>query len=147
VTGDGLHVPLAAMLSVNLPASGVFAQSLSPDFEFQLAKDTINSRRIVWNMVGLTGDLNMAQAGSRLRLKEGANAMEGVATLGAGGTIVVPNTLVTANTRIMFTIQEGAAPLGTLYVSARVPGVSFTVSSNNPADLCNIAWQLWEPAP
>jgi len=147
VTGDGTKIPLAALLSVNLPASGIFAQSLSPDFEFQLAKDTINSRRVVWNMVGLTGDWNMALAGSRVRLKEGANAMQGAAALGAGGTVTVANTLVTANTRILFSIQEGAAPLGTLYVSARVPGASFTISSTNAADVCNVAWQLWEPAP
>jgi hypothetical protein len=73
--------------------------------------------------------------------------MQGVAALGAGGTVVVPNTLVTANTRILFSIQEGAAPLGTLYVSARVPGASFTIASNNAADACTVAWQLWEPAP
>jgi hypothetical protein len=147
VTGDNASVPLGGYISLDVPADGVFAQSISPDWIFQLAKTTINSRRDTWRIRGLTGDLIMSQIGERILLKEGANAMQGVAVLGAGGLIVVPNTLITATTRVMFSIQEGAAPLGTIYCSARAVGASFTLQSNNAADTCTVAWQLWEPAP
>jgi len=149
VCGDNVSIPLAAIFDAIIPPGGVFAQSISPDFRWQLAKGTINSRREVWRMVGLTGDFVMKNAGQRIQIKEGANAMQGVSPTGAGGTVVVPNTLITANTRISLTWQDGgAAPAGTAYVVSRVAGTSFTIQSTNPADVgVNVFWQLWEPAP
>jgi hypothetical protein len=147
VTGNNALIPLAGTIGFEVPAvNGVFAGSISPDFVVAMAKDVTNSRRTVWTFEGFSGDLTMALAGSRLKLKEGANAMQGTATLG-GGAAAIANTLVTANTRIMFSIQDGAVPLGTLYVAARVPGASFTIASTNALDACTVAWQLWEPAP
>jgi len=145
VAGDGLSVPLAAIFDAIIPAGGVFAQSISPDFRWQLAKSAINSRREVWRMVGLTGDFVMKNAGQRILIKEGANAMQGVATNGA----TVLNTLITANTRISLTWQDGGGvPSGAPYVSARVVGISFTIQSTNVLDAgVNVFWQLWEPAP
>lgn len=147
VTGNGLLIPLAGSIGFEVPAAGVFPGSISPDFVVALAAAITNSRRTTWTFEGLSGDLNMALAGSRLRLKEGANAMQGVATLGVGGTVVVPNTLITASSRIMLSIQDGAPPLGTIYLSARAVGASLTISSTNAADTCTVAWQIWEPAP
>lgn len=149
VAGNGIAMPLAGFISFVIPVGGTFAQSISPDLELQQAASAINSRRVTWTFKGLSGDLQQAFAGQRIRLKEGANAMQGTATTGAGGTIVVPNTLVSATTRINLTWQDGgAAPAGAPTVSARVVGTSFTVQSTNPADVgVNVAWQLWEPAP
>lgn len=82
-------------------------------------------------------------------LKERVNSMQGVVPLGPGGTAVVPNTLITANTRIMVCYQDGGPPpVGFVYPSARTLGLDFTISSTNPADANKVvAWQLWEPAP
>jgi hypothetical protein len=146
VTGNDALIPLAGTIGFEVPAvNGVFPGSISPDFVIAIANDTTNSRRTTWTFKGFSGDLVMALAGSRLLLKEGANAMQGVNTL-VLGTLTIPNTLVTANTRIMHSVQEGIAPLGSIYVSARVPGVSFTLTSTGGSD-CTVAWQLWEPAP
>jgi hypothetical protein len=146
VTGNDTDIPLAGTIGFEIPAGGVFTSSLSPDFLVALAKDSANSRRNTWRFVGLNGDLNMELEGSRLRLKEGANAMQGVATLGVGGTITVANTLITANSRIMISIQDGAVPLGITYLASRIVGTSFTLSSTNAADTVTVAWQIWEPA-
>ena len=57
VAGDDASVPLAAIFDAVIPAGGVFTQSISPNFRWQLAQSAINSRRVVWTMEGLTGDL------------------------------------------------------------------------------------------
>jgi len=147
VTGNGLLVPIAAIFDAIIPAGGVFAQSLSPDFRWQLARDFVNSRREVWRMVGLTGDFVMKNAGQRIQIKEGANAMQGVASI-AAGPVTIANTLITANTRISLTWQDGAGvPSGTPYVVSRVVGASFTIQSTAVEAGVNVFWQLWEPAP
>ena len=81
-----------------------------------------------------------------LRLNDGANEQMGVAVL-VGGTLVVNNTKVTANSRILLTCQA----LGTvivpsaLCVSARTPGTSFTILASQATDTSTIFWQIWEP--
>lgn len=84
--------------------------------------------------------------GTRLRIKEGANASMGTATLVAG-TVTVANTLVTANSRIQLTAQNSSGTPGALRVSARVAGTSFTITSTSGTDTCLVAWQITEPAP
>jgi len=163
VAGDGVSVPLAGIFDLTIPAGQVYPQSISPDFRWQLSRDTINSRRVVWSMQGITGDLIMAPKAAaatqeeRIRIRDAqasagasANAMMGVAITGPGGAVTVNNTLITANTRISLTWQSGgAAPLGTPYEAiVRVLGVSFNIQSTNAADVgCQVFWQLWEPAP
>lgn len=92
----------------------------------------------------LSGDLLIGTAGTGLRVKEGANAKQGVATLGAG-TVVVANTSVTASSRIFLTAQDNNST-GALRVSARTPGTSFTITSSNAADSGVVAWEILEPA-
>jgi hypothetical protein len=117
-------------------------------------------------MSGLTGDLVMAPrqtaiaptqpSEGRILIRDAqasagasANAMQGLATTGPGAVIAVANTLVTANTRITLTWQDGGVdPQGAPKVVARAPGIKFSIQSTNPADVgCNVFWQLWEPAP
>lgn len=94
------------------------------------------------------GDLSQINAGNRILLKEGVNAMQGLGGPLAGAPVVIPNTLITPNTRIMITAQDGGAPLvGSLYVAARIPGASFMVASTAIEAGVLFAWQLWEPAP
>lgn len=153
-------MPIAGRISFLIPIGGTFPQSISPNLEFQLARDTINSRRPTWTMIGLSGDWQMdpAPAGvtqqARILIKEaagaGVNAMQGVVTTNAGGFALVPNTLITANTRISLTWQDnGATATGAPQVAARVLGVSFAIQGTAGAGDGNVVvfWQLWEPAP
>lgn len=80
-----------------------------------------------------------------LRVFEGSNAKQGVATL-VGGTVTVANTSVTAASRIMLTVNAPGGTVGTPYVSARVAGASFTISSTSGADTSTVAYQIFEPA-
>lgn len=82
-----------------------------------------------------------------LRVLEGSNCRQGVATL-AGGTIVVSTTAVTANSRILLTCQSlgTVAVPSALCVSARTAGTSFTILSSAPTDTSVIAYQIFEPA-
>ena len=110
------------------------------------ARDTTWSRQGV-AMIGTSdSDIVIGLAGKGVRIKEGTNARMGVATLVAG-TVTVNNTSVTANTRIMLSIQNSSGTIGAVYVSARVAGTSFTITSTNAAHTSIVAWELIEPAP
>lgn len=90
------------------------------------------------------GSYRLTQAGQGFRIAEGANCKQGVATLVAG-TVTVANTSVTANSRIHATGQDGGVT-GAVNVSARTPGVSFTLTSSNPADSGVVAYTIFEPS-
>lgn len=71
----------------------------------------------------------------------------GIATLGAAGNVVIPNTNVLAGTRFMLTVQDsGAAPTGIIYQSARTVGTDFTITSTaGIADAgVQVYYQLYE---
>ncbi|NUR38809.1 MAG: hypothetical protein HOV73_01815 [Streptomyces sp.] len=89
--------------------------------------------------------LSLGTLGGGIAIKEGANARMNRAVLVAG-TVVVANTSVTAATEVMLTTQIPGGTPGSLYVSARNPGVSFTVTSTNGADTSTFAYHLIEPA-
>jgi hypothetical protein len=94
-------------------------------------------------LVTSTGSIDITTAGAGLRVAEGSNAKQGVATL-SGGTIVVPNTSVTANSRI-FPMAQDNNTTGALRISARTPGTSFTITSSNSADSGLVAYEIFEP--
>lgn len=90
-------------------------------------------------------DFSVKTLGKGLRVKEGANAKMGVATLVAG-TVTVANTSVAATSRIFaFSNVDGGTP-GWLRNSSRVNGTSFTITSSNAADTSTIVWIMYEPA-
>jgi len=92
-----------------------------------------------------TGGWCIAALGKPQYIFEGANAAMGQSTLVAGA-VVVPNTLVTANSRIFLTNNNpGGGGVGSPYIAARVPGVSFTINSTNGADTSDVAWEIKEP--
>lgn len=93
----------------------------------------------------VSGNIEAVTVGKGLQVKAGTNARVGTGTL-VGGTLLVANTSVTANTLIFITGQAGGvlANIGYIYVSARVNGTSFTVSSLNPLDTSNFAYFLVE---
>jgi len=175
VTQNG-DVPIAGVFDCWIPPGGVIplplpgGRSISPNFRWQLARDTINSRRLVWNMEGLSGDFVMGWGNTppvplppapaheaRIRVRDAQasanaspNAMMGSAVLDAAGSALIPNTLVTANTHIaIFWAGGGPVPVGDLWPPARIPGTSFTIASTAGAGAvgCLVWWQLWEPAP
>lgn len=99
------------------------------------------------NFTVFGSELKIGTAGGVLKVVEGANATSGVVTL-VGGTATVTTNKVTANSRIQLTPQS----LGTVTapkavgVTARTPGTSFTVMSNDPTDTSVIAWFIVEGA-
>lgn len=94
--------------------------------------------------LSVAGAVDVTAAGSGLKVAEGANAKQGVATLVAG-TVTVANTSVTANSRIFLTINTPGGAPGFLQVSARVAGTSFTILSSSGTDTSVVAWEIFEP--
>lgn len=90
-------------------------------------------------------DILVNTAGKGLRVKEGSNAKQGTATLVAG-TVVVSNTSVTANSRILLTSQSDGGVPGFLRISARTAATSFTILSSSNLDTSVVAYQIFEPA-
>jgi hypothetical protein len=92
-----------------------------------------------------SSNVRIASAGAGVKVAEGANCKQGVATLVAG-TVTVANTAVTANSRILLTVNTPGGTVGSPYVSARVPGTSFTITSTSAADTSTVAYEIFEPA-
>jgi hypothetical protein len=71
--------------------------------------------------------------------------IHGTATLGAGGTVVVPQPQVAANTEIYLTEQTTGGTPGFVRVSARTPGTSFTILSSSGTDTSTVSWLMVQP--
>lgn len=112
------------------------ASSTAPYFDEDTAAGPLTINR---------SDFSVKTPGYGLRVAEGANAKQGVATL-VGGTVTVSNTSVTANSRIMLTPQSPGGTPGWVRVSARSAGVSFTITSSSGTDTSVIAYLILEPA-
>jgi hypothetical protein len=96
----------------------------------------------------LSGNLLLSQIGNETQLNEGfgdPGAAMGVIQLLFGGTVTVPNTLVTANSRIFLTNIMSLQNPGAVSVSTIVPGTSFTIQSTSASDSSIIAWEIVEP--
>ncbi len=103
--------------------------------------------------IGGTGDLTVNAgnlvvntAGKGLRVKEGANARMGVATLNGATPVVVATTAVTAVSRIFTDVQDpnGGTP-AFHYIASRVAATSFTLQGV-ALDTSIVAWLIVEPA-
>lgn len=97
------------------------------------------------NQIQSAGHIATTVAGQGFKVKEGANAKMGIATLVAG-TVTVSNTSVTANSRIFLTSNVDGGTPGFLRVSATVVGTSFTITSSSGTDTSKVAWEIREPA-
>lgn len=93
----------------------------------------------------IPGNVTLSAVGDGFKIKEGTNATMGTATL-VTGTVVVSTTKVTASSRIMLTGQDGSANVGSVWVSARTAGTSFTISSTNVLDSRAVGWLILEPS-
>lgn len=85
-------------------------------------------------------------AGGGVAVKEGTNARMGTATLNGTTAVTINNTSVTANTRILLTIQTPGGTIGSPYVFTRTAGTSFQIKSTTAGDTSTVAWLLVEPA-
>lgn len=139
---SNLSIPLSGLISINVAPNGVPAGQgwIATDYQIQL--------------VPLTGPANGRKEVFRItsegifHIQEAANKMAGIATLGAAGTATVLNTQITASSKITLTIQDGGAvPTGFVYLSSRVVGTSFTITSAaGAADVgVKVYYQVWEP--
>jgi hypothetical protein len=139
--------------SMSLPPSGVglaaalAGQSIPGSLTVNGALGTSGLNQITAGgaLQASIGNVEIATAGEGLRVKEGANAKQGVATLVAG-TVTVADTSVTANSRIFLESQNpNGGTVGFLTVSARTAGTSFTILSSNAADTSIVAYEIFEP--
>lgn len=97
----------------------------------------------ITQMMQLKSDgLHLLRGG--LAVAEGSNCKQGIAALTAG-SVIVANTSVTANSRILLTSNTDGGSPGFVRVSARTPGTSFTITSSNGADTSTIAYEIFEP--
>lgn len=144
VPADNVSVPLAALLSLQVPTAGVGANYVATELELQLVplEGPINGAKVMFKIT------SQGVPVLRETALPGGGAAAGLAVLGAGGSITVANPNVLAGTRFTLTVQDGgAAPSGSLiYVSARVAGASFTITSVAGAGDAGVQvyWQLWE---
>jgi hypothetical protein len=90
-------------------------------------------------------NLDVTPAGSGFRAGEGSNAKQGISAAMTAGAVTVANTSITANSRIFVVRQDGGTNAGAVYVSARVVGTSFTITSTNAADTGTVAYEIFEP--
>lgn len=130
-------------------ASGTFAVGTSTATDFQLyttnlARYTILSGGDFSGDATNGGDIVFNRVGKGLKIKEGANARMGVATL-VGGTVTVANTSVTANTRIQYSVSAAGGTQGFLS-STQIAATSFTITSTSGSETSTIVWELIEPA-
>jgi hypothetical protein len=111
----------------------------------QILDDGSTGAMTIQGQTLVNNNLKINTVGNGLFVKEGTNAKMGIATLVAG-TVVVPTTAVTANSRILLTGQNASGTAGSLGVSARTAGTSFTVLSTSNTDTRSVAWFIIEPA-
>jgi hypothetical protein len=93
-----------------------------------------------------TADLRIATAGRGLLVAEGTNAKMGTATLNGTTAVTVTTTAVTANSRILLTINTPGGTPASPYVFTRTAGTSFQIKSTGASDTSVVAWLIVEPA-
>ena len=94
--------------------------------------------------VAQLGNLDIQNAGSGLKVKEGSNAKQGQAVLVAG-TVTVANTSVTASSRIFLTHAVVGGTIGIPSIGTVTAGTSFVINSSNAADTSTINYEIFEP--
>lgn len=105
----------------------------------------VNLYRSAANVLATDDDLAFTTLGKSIKVKEGANAKMGVATL-VTGAATVNTSAVTATSRIFLTVQTAGGTQGFLRISARNAGVSFTITSTSASETSTVAWLIVEPA-
>lgn len=81
---------------------------------------------------------------SKVNIFAGANGSAGTATLGAGGTVVVATTSVTASSLIYLTVNTPAGTQGFLSAptASIIDGTSFVINSSDAGDTSTVNWLI-----
>jgi len=96
------------------------------------------------NLTSSLGVLDLSSVGKGLQVAEGGNAKQGTFTLTGVTSQAVPNTSVTANSRIFLSEQLAGGTPGLIGVASRIAGTSFTVSCV-ATDTSTYAYEIFEP--
>lgn len=136
---SGLGIKLDTASGLVLGGGGVKIGILTTKGDL-FAFGTANARLAV----GADGTILIADSTAGDGIKWG-KLPTGTATLTAG-TVTVADVRVTANTIILLAIQKpNAGTPGFVYVSARVPATSFTITSSSILDTSTVGYLLLEP--
>lgn len=92
------------------------------------------------NQVQISGNLKLENAGNKILIATGTNSIQNTGTL-SGGTVTISNTSVTASSHITLTPTSNSN-LGQWYISSRVAGTSFTVTSTNASDASSFTYLI-----
>lgn len=85
-------------------------------------------------------DIEAFLLNNKLNIPTGSNAAAGTGTL-SGGTVTISTTAVTSSSLIFLTdTASSLTNVGTLSVSSKTAGVSFTVTSANALDTSTFNW-------
>lgn len=133
--------------AMELPRGSLYIHPMGPDGE-RIWLNTVASGTGGWRQVPNLdggGNLILPIAGGGLRIKSGTNSKIGTATL-SGGTVIVTNTSVTANSQVLLTPRS----TGTLTNIPRVnisAGVGFTILTGGSGNDATIDWTIIERLP
>jgi polygalacturonase len=75
----------------------------------------------------------------------GASAQTTIISQATANTNGVTLSSVSANSRILLTIQSPGGTVGSVYVNARRAGTSFSIKSTSATDTSIVAYELFEP--
>ena len=93
----------------------------------------------------VNGGFSVGLLGKGFGAKEGANAKQGTFTMNGTTNVTVANTSVTANSRILFSLNAISGVPGIPGIVSRIAGTSFTVVSTAATDLGTYAFEIFEP--
>ena len=130
------------MISINATSVPAGQGYISTEYTLQLVglDGPVNGRRVVYKLDS-EGRINLMESTSP---GPHSSVPSGIATL-VSGTVTIANNKIPSNGRVTLTIQPGPAPLGVIWVSAIVANTSFTISSTNASDTCNVYYQIYVP--
>lgn len=154
VTGNSSPpgIPLSGLIQIvasSVPTTPVVTGGwIGTDYTLQLVSKNgpSNGRRKVFRINSEGVPQLFEQTTVMSQVQDGTAGLSTFPTLPAT-TIVVSNQNFSATSRFTLTIQDGAVPLAGVYVSSRVVGTSFTISSIGGVTQPGVVvyWQIWEP--
>ena len=143
VPADNASVPLAALLSLQIPPGGVGPNYVASELELQLVplEGPINGAAVMFKIT------SQGVPVLRETLLPAGGSAAGLATLDVAGSALVLNPSVQVGSRFALTVQDGGTvATGTIQVGSRAAGLGFVIKSSlGAADAGVIVyWQIWE---
>lgn len=106
------------------------------------AGNILNVLLLDGNLTLTLGSVTLSAAGAKLNIATGSNASVGTGTL-SGGTATISTTAVTSSSLIFLQDTAGTITnVGTLTVSSKIAGTSFTVTSTLALDTSTFNWHI-----